>query len=438
LIRVKEAGYATGIVGKWHIGEWEAFNPVHHGFDSFHGFMEYGGDKGSARKTGIYRNTELVEKDVSKTDGIHSPKLLAAGIEFIKANKDKPFFLYYASPLPHTKWIPNERFKGSSKQGTYGNVVHEIDPGIKQKFSRKNMNGLGGQYDWGAIDMTREEMYDGKNATYIAEEIRKDHDEPQFWLLGIFKPHEPWYLPQKYFDMYPLEDIVLPEIGEQANAKLSAYAKKTYIGSGFEKTILPSGQWRRGVQGYLAASTLADDCLGDVLNALEESGKLDNTIILLWSDHGWHLGEKNHWRKTTLWQEVTRNVLSISVPGMTKPGSLCERTAQSIDLYPTLCELAGVPVPNQLEGRSLVPLLKQPSLEWDHPAITIANPGDVNVRTEKWAYIHYHTGDEELYDMTKDEMQWNNLAANPEYRAVKEKLMKHIPEHKANFIGVKK
>ncbi len=120
--QMKKAGYATGIVGKWHLGEWEKFNPVNHGFDSFYGFMEYA-DKGTA----IYRNKEIVEKIKSKTDGVYSPKLLAAGIEFIKANKDKPFFLYYASPLPHTKWKPNKKFVGTSKQGTYGDVVQEID-----------------------------------------------------------------------------------------------------------------------------------------------------------------------------------------------------------------------------------------------------------------------------------------------------------------------
>jgi len=120
---LRQAGYATGIVGKWHLGEWETFNPVNHGFDQFYGFMEFGDGKSTA----IYRNNEIVEKVKHKTDGVHSPKLLAAGIEFIKANKNRPFFLYYASPLPHTKWIPNERFSGSSEQGTYGDVVQEID-----------------------------------------------------------------------------------------------------------------------------------------------------------------------------------------------------------------------------------------------------------------------------------------------------------------------
>jgi len=121
--KLKEAGYATGIVGKWHLGEFEQFNPVNHGFDSFFGFQDIDADRGDA----LLRNKKIVEKGVGKTDGVHSPRLLAAGIEFIRANKDRPFFLYYASPLPHTKWIPNEKFKGTSKQGTYGDVIQEID-----------------------------------------------------------------------------------------------------------------------------------------------------------------------------------------------------------------------------------------------------------------------------------------------------------------------
>ena len=121
--KLKEAGYATGMIGKWHLGEFEQFNPVNHGFDSFFGFL----DVGPGGSCALLRNSDIVETNVKKTDGVHSPKLLAAAVDFIKANKEHPFFLYYASPLPHTKWLPNERFAGSSKQGTYGDVIQEID-----------------------------------------------------------------------------------------------------------------------------------------------------------------------------------------------------------------------------------------------------------------------------------------------------------------------
>lgn len=120
---MKEAGYTTGAVGKWHLGEWPEFNPVHHGFDHFFGFMEYDDNKSKA----LCRNLEIVEEIKSKTDGVHSPKLLAAGQAFIRENQDMPFFLYYASPLPHVKWLPNKKYAGKSKQGTYGDVIEEID-----------------------------------------------------------------------------------------------------------------------------------------------------------------------------------------------------------------------------------------------------------------------------------------------------------------------
>ena len=122
---LRDSGYTTGIIGKWHLGEWPQFNPTLHGFDFFYGFM----GKGFETSCAIWRNTEIVEKKVGKTDGIHTPKLAAEGVKFIKehAKSEKPFFLYYASPLPHVKWIPNEKFVGTSEHGTYGDVIHEID-----------------------------------------------------------------------------------------------------------------------------------------------------------------------------------------------------------------------------------------------------------------------------------------------------------------------
>jgi arylsulfatase A-like enzyme len=135
---LQKAGYSTGIVGKWHLGEWDAFNPINHGFAFFFGFME----SGEGKSTAIYRNKEIVERIKGKTDGVHSPKLLAAGIDFIRANKNRPFFLYYASPLPHTKWIPNEKFAGTSKHGTYGDVVQEIDWQVGELMETLDERGI--------------------------------------------------------------------------------------------------------------------------------------------------------------------------------------------------------------------------------------------------------------------------------------------------------
>jgi len=134
---LQQAGYTTGIVGKWHLGEYEQFNPVNHGFDSFYGFMKYEGEKEA-----IYRDRELVEKVKQKTDGIHSEKLLAAGIEFIETNKDKPFFLFYSSPLPHQPWNPSERFKGTSEKGNHGDVMQELDWQVGELLKTLDEQGL--------------------------------------------------------------------------------------------------------------------------------------------------------------------------------------------------------------------------------------------------------------------------------------------------------
>ncbi len=310
----------------------------------------------------------------------------------------------------------------------------KFKPGVSQRLDQKYVTKKGGSSNWGVTDLTLEELFDGRNASYIIDELKKVHSKPQLLLYGIFMPHVPRYLPQEYFDLYPLDEIILPEIGEAANAELPESARK-YRTTVFQQKIKSKGLWKEGVQAYLASMSFADDCLGRVLDALEETGKINDTIIIMWSDHGFHLGEKGHWKKTTLWQEVTRNLLSIYVPGLTTPNSSCERTVDSIDLYPTLCDLANIPLLDNLEGFSLKPLLENGQASWEHPAITIANYGDCNIRTERWAYIHYGNGEEELYDMKRDEMQWHNLANQPEYDEIIKKLRTHIPQHTANYIG---
>jgi arylsulfatase A-like enzyme len=152
-----------------------------------------------------------------------------------------------------------------------------------------------------------------------------------------------------------------------------------------------------------------------------------NTIIVLWGDHGWHLGEKHHWRKFTLWEEATRAPLFFVVPGMTRPSSVSQRTVDFMSIYPTLCDLTGIPIPKHVEGVSLRPLLADPQATWNRPAITTHNYQNHAIRTEKWRYIRYANGGEELYDEEKDPYEWTNLANKPEMKAVKEELAKWLP-----------
>jgi arylsulfatase A-like enzyme len=164
-----------------------------------------------------------------------------------------------------------------------------------------------------------------------------------------------------------------------------------------------------------------------VINALDRSDYADNTIVILWSDHGWHLGEKLHWRKFSLWEEATHNVLMVVAPGVTRPGQRCSRPVTMLDIYPTLIELCNLAPKKELQGKSFLPLLKNPQAEWDRPALTTHGRENHSLRCERFRYIRYSDGTEELYDHDKDELEWANLANDPKYAGVKKQLAKWLP-----------
>ncbi|HEY8504030.1 MAG TPA: sulfatase/phosphatase domain-containing protein, partial [Gemmataceae bacterium] len=182
------------------------------------------------------------------------------------------------------------------------------------------------------------------------------------------------------------------------------------------------------VQGYLAAIAYTDMNVGRLLEAFDKSPYRDNTIIVFWTDHGWHLGEKQHWRKFALWEEATRTPVIWVVPGLTKPDTTCDRPVDLMSIYPTLCELCGIPVPKHVEGASVKALLQSPGAKWEHAALTTHGRNNHAVRTDRWRYIRYADGSEELYDHSKDPMEWTNLAGNSEFDEVKKELAKHLPK----------
>jgi len=194
------------------------------------------------------------------------------------------------------------------------------------------------------------------------------------------------------------------------------------------KFIVENDKWKQAIQGYLASITFADAMFGRLLDAIEKSPYKENTIIVFFGDHGWHLGEKEHWRKFALWEEATRVPFIIVAPGITKPGSVCERTVNLMDIYPTLISLCGLPSKDGLEAVDIKPLLMNPKLQWDHPSITTFGYGNHAVRTERWRYIQYSDTTEELYDHDADPYEWKNLSSDPKYRDTKKKLSAWLPE----------
>jgi arylsulfatase A-like enzyme len=188
----------------------------------------------------------------------------------------------------------------------------------------------------------------------------------------------------------------------------------------------------------MANISFADALIGQLLDALDNRRAAQNTIIVLWSDHGWHLGEKQHLHKFTLWERSTRVPYIIVAPKVTAASARCSRPVGVIDTFPTLLELCSLPTVETLDGTSLVPLLKNPALQWSRPALTTHGRGNHALRTERWRYIRYADGGEELYDHSTDPNEWHNLADNPELAAVKAELARSLPQTDAPALRSKK
>jgi arylsulfatase A-like enzyme len=283
--------------------------------------------------------------------------------------------------------------------------------------------------DWGVFPHRDEDKGDYQVASWTIEQLRNaPADQPFFMAAGFFLPHVPCYATQKWFDLYPDDDSVLPVIREDDRADTPRFSWYLHwnLPEPRLKWVRENNQWRNLVRSYLACTSFVDAQIGRLLDALQETGLADNTIVVVWGDHGWHLGEKAITGKNTLWDRSTRVPLVFAGPGVTA-GQRCSRPAELLDIYPTLVELCGLTPRNDLEGISLVPQLQDADAPRERPAITSHNQGNHGVRSERWRYIHYADGSEELYDMQNDPHEWTNLAGQPEFAAVIEQHKKWLP-----------
>ena len=297
--------------------------------------------------------------------------------------------------------------------------------------------------DWGPLKATDEEFGgDFLVAKWVSEQLKKEHDKPFFLACGFYRPHEPWFVPEQYFKPFPLESIQLPPgYREDDLADLPASGKRRGPNRYFAH-IREEKQWKQGVQGYLASVHFADAMLGHVLDALEKGPNAKKTIVVLWSDHGWHLGEKQHWQKFTAWRVCTRVPLVIRVPegvsslsAGTKAGT-CSKPVNLLSLFPTLLELSGLPAEPHHDGPSLVPLLRNSDSVWPHASVThLGNPQNYGLSTERWRYIHYADGGEELYDIETDPFEWTNLASKKNFQIKLNELRALAPKKFATKMG---
>ena len=291
-------------------------------------------------------------------------------------------------------------------------------------------------WDWGVHDV--EKQTDEYTVNYVTDVMRTGKkEEPLFLAAGIFRPHLPFWAPPETFERYPFDGVELPPRPEDdlddvppLGVKMSRKEAFIFDNAHPDPENRP-GSLKKMVQCYQAASDYADEMVGRLIDELDATGRADNTIIVLWSDHGYHLGDKNACVKFTLWEKANRVPFIIVAPGVTQPGTVIDRPVSLLDIYPTLADLAGLEVGDHLDGNSLVTLLKNPEAEWSEPAIMTQGKGNHAVRSDRWRYICYSDGTEELYDHQKDPWEWTNLAGQSEYAPVIAEHRKWVPVEKA-------
>ena len=344
--------------------------------------------------------------DPRGTETLPNPKSDPESWNFqLKVEKGTPWDYSYHDENESAKWLNGAtEFEG-----------HEI-----VKYSRKT--GI-----WGPIKETKEMCGDWKVAQFGADFLQKKHEKPFFLGLGIFKPHAPLLAPKEYFDRYPLKDIKLPNIplNDMEDVPKNALAN---FSTGFAKKVKSDTiQWKKGIQAYLACTSFADDCVGQILKGLKKSKYKNNTIVVFWTDHGWQLGHKDRWEKHTLWHQSTNAPLIIKVPNQTHKTAIQEHVSL-LDIYPTITDLLGYKKPAFLEGNSLVPFLKNSNPDWKHKAVVTSFKSH-SVTCKDWNYIRYGNGTEELYNHAKDPDEWHNVANDPKNKDIIKELKKAIPAH---------
>ena len=295
------------------------------------------------------------------------------------------------------------------------------------------------EFDWGPFDVTDADMGDGQLVEWAKAFLKKPTKESFFFAVGIYRPHLPWYAPRHYFDLYDdVESLSKPPIKHDdltdvpnGGQTMAAYRREDL------DLIRREDAEQDILQAYLANISFADALVGELLTALESGPSKDNTIVVFWSDHGWHFGEKNHLHKFTLWERSTRVPLIIKQPDG-QMASLKHTTGQPvglIDLFPTLTDLCDMPRPQNIDGVSLASLLKDPHARRSRPALTTHGQGNHALRSDRYRYIRYADGGEELYDLLEDPHEWKNLCNSPEHQSIKSEMIQFLPQVNAKKLN---
>lgn len=382
-------------------------------------------------KTGVYGNTTNLRNAPKAKDLVTLPQYFSKyGYHTLSSGK-----IFHKHSWPGSEL-------GDNGQWAFDEWVQEKG-GVGAISKERPVNGLpplpgdnsyhSRAFEWGpTVGNDETKMKDYITAEWAVKQLNsRDFEKPFFMAIGFSKPHLPWYVPQKYFDMYPLDEVVLPKTIPNDLEDIVDKHGNPIQPHGTWLRVEKAGMHKEAVRAYLATITFLDDCVGVLLDGLAESPYADNTIVMLWGDHGWHLGEKQKYGKTQLWQESCRVPFMVKVPGVTPNNKKCMGVVNLIDMYPTLIDLCGLPKNPENDGRSFAKLLHNPDMEWNTPTLTDYNYAGHRIYDGRYSYIVFmEKGTEELYDHQKDPMEWNNLVDHPEYKQIKERLKALVPAHR--------
>jgi arylsulfatase A-like enzyme len=342
----------------------------------------------------------------------------------------------YFSRNGYTNYSTGKIFHGNNGRDKNDHEFDILGPGTNIKpIPSQKLIGItpGGNHplmDWGTFPHNDEDKGDWEVASWGVEVLNSQPKDPFFLSCGFFLPHVPVYVSQKWFDMYPYETLIMPPIleNDREDTPRASWYNHWKVPEPRLKWMEEVEQHKSLVRSYLAAISFVDSQVGRLLDALDNNGLRDNTIIVLWSDHGYHLGEKEISGKNTLWERSTHVPLIFSGPGIFS-NNRYDNPVELLDIYPTLNELCQLPKKPELEGISLVAQLRNEKVEGIRPAITTNNYNNHSIRTNEWRYIRYADGSEELYDLKKDPNEWHNIATQSEMMTRKTELAKWIPKN---------
>ena len=314
--------------------------------------------------------------------------------------------------------------------------------GRRFNYHLPNVPWTGTQTDWGAFPDREEEMSDHKSADWAVERLAEESKQPFFLAVGFVRPHVPFYVPQKWFDLFPLDDVQLPPVRNDDLLDVPEISRRIhelpkYPGLAFLQKN-DNEQFRKCVQAYLACVAFVDHQVGRVLDALDKGPHAADTVVVLFSDHGYHLGEKDRVSKHSLWEESARVPLVVA-PAKSqgeqfgKAGQLCSKPVGLIDLYPTMLQMCGLPAKKSNQGDSLVALLKNPSANWRFSTLSTYARGNHTLRSERYRYLRFEDGSEELYDHAEDPNEWTNLATRLKYAKLLKQFRKELPAKEAPY-----